>query len=133
MSQPKTTSQKPKPPSTAEKNLSRCRYLPRRIPSMSETATLILPTFDLRIASTIAVPALATLFWAGFFISFLELRLKHGDHGEGTENTEKLLCGVRGYGMQLRDSKVFLRGLRAFSVSSVLSFIPCSGQRVPDS
>src|SRR6185436_16534270 len=39
-SQPKTTSQKPKPPSAAEKNLSLCRYFPRSTPSMSDTATL---------------------------------------------------------------------------------------------
>src|SRR5688572_3590118 len=57
MSQPKTTSQKPKPPSTAEKNLSRWMYLPRRMPSMSETATFTLPTvLDLRIASTADSP-----------------------------------------------------------------------------
>src|SRR6185436_15886284 len=54
MSQPKTTSQKPKPPSTAEKNLSRCRYLPRSTPSMSETATFTLPTPDLRMTSTMS-------------------------------------------------------------------------------
>src|SRR4029078_12299429 len=39
MSQPNTTSQNPKPPSAAEKNLSLCRYLPRNTPSMSDTAT----------------------------------------------------------------------------------------------
>src|SRR5687767_9393341 len=62
MSQPRTTSQNPKPPSTAEKNLSRWMYFPRRMPSMSETATFTLPTWDLRIASTIGceplIPAL---------------------------------------------------------------------------
>src|SRR6188768_2351527 len=46
MSQPKTTSQKPKPPpgegSAAPRNLSMCRYLPRSTPSMSLTATLTL-------------------------------------------------------------------------------------------
>src|SRR5436305_754374 len=52
MSQPNTTSQKPKPPSTAEKNLSRCRYLPRSTPSMSAAATLTLPTGALRTASS---------------------------------------------------------------------------------
>src|ERR1700676_5256557 len=44
MSQPKTTSQNPKPPSgagcAAEKNLSLWRYLPRSTPSISDTATL---------------------------------------------------------------------------------------------
>src|SRR4051812_16356429 len=39
MSQPKTTLQKPKPPSAAPRNLSLCRYLPRSTPSMSATAT----------------------------------------------------------------------------------------------
>ena len=39
-SQPSTTSQKPKPDSSAEINLSRCRYLPRNTPSMSVTPTL---------------------------------------------------------------------------------------------
>src|SRR4051812_28072253 len=46
MSQPKTTSHKPKPPpgegSAAPMNLSMCRYLPRSTPSMSLTATLTL-------------------------------------------------------------------------------------------
>src|SRR5438874_4449103 len=51
MSQPKTTSQKPKPPSTAEKNLSLWMYLPRSTPSMSETATFTLGLAELRIAS----------------------------------------------------------------------------------
>src|SRR5215813_452275 len=40
MSQPNTTSQKPKPPSAAEKNLSLWMYFPRSTPSMSDTATL---------------------------------------------------------------------------------------------
>src|ERR1700758_3635419 len=40
MSQPNTTSQKPNPPSAAEKNLSLWMYLPRSTPSMSDTATL---------------------------------------------------------------------------------------------
>src|SRR3954452_15993106 len=42
MSQPSTTSQKPKPPLAAPSNLSMCRYLPRSTPSMSLTATLTL-------------------------------------------------------------------------------------------
>src|SRR5689334_3918864 len=42
MSQPSTTSQKPKPPLAAPSNLSMCRYLPRRTPSMSLTATFTL-------------------------------------------------------------------------------------------
>src|SRR6266568_1570351 len=52
MSQPNTTSQKPKPPSTAEKNLSLWRYLPRSTPSMSDTATLTLLPAALRTASS---------------------------------------------------------------------------------
>src|SRR6185437_10300725 len=51
MSQPNTTSQKPKPDSTAEKNLSRCMYLPRRMPSTSQTATLTLVVSEARISS----------------------------------------------------------------------------------
>ena len=47
MSQPNTTSQKPNPPSTADANLSLCRYLPRRTPSMSVTATFTLPEAEL--------------------------------------------------------------------------------------
>ncbi len=39
-SQPSTTSQKPRPFSRAEKNLSRSMYLPRRMPSLSKTADL---------------------------------------------------------------------------------------------
>src|SRR6185503_3316373 len=57
MSQPNTTSQKPKPPSTAEKNLSRWMYLPRRMPSMSETATFTLAVSDLRSFSTMSALA----------------------------------------------------------------------------
>ena len=38
-SQPSTTSQKPKPPSSDEMNLSREMYLPRMMPSMSKTPT----------------------------------------------------------------------------------------------
>src|SRR4030095_14890165 len=52
MSQPNTTSQKPNPPSTAEKNLSLCRYLPRNTPSMSDTATLTRLPAALRTASS---------------------------------------------------------------------------------
>src|SRR6266581_3952533 len=52
MSQPNTTSQKPKPPSTAEKNLSLWRYLPRSTPSMSDTATLTRLPAALRTASS---------------------------------------------------------------------------------
>src|SRR5215472_4764531 len=52
MSQPNTTSQKPKPPSAAEKNLSLWRYLPRSTPSMSETATLTRLPGELRTASS---------------------------------------------------------------------------------
>src|SRR5258706_6090713 len=52
MSQPKTTSQKPKPPSAAEKNLSLWRYLPRSTPSMSDTATLTRLPGALRTASS---------------------------------------------------------------------------------
>src|SRR5437870_8696374 len=54
MSQPKTTSQKPNPPSTAEKNLSLWMYLPRSTPSMSETATFTLPAGELRTDSRTA-------------------------------------------------------------------------------
>src|SRR5664280_1147858 len=58
MSQPKTTSQKPKPPpgggSAAPRNLSRWRYLPRSTPSMSLTATL-----------TLSLPLLRTAVSAG--------------------------------------------------------------------
>src|SRR5215470_5500167 len=43
MSQPKTTSQKPSPPSAAERNFSSETYLPRHTPSMSTP-----PTFALR-------------------------------------------------------------------------------------
>src|SRR5678815_2979462 len=68
MSQPNTTSQKPKPDSTAEKNLSRWMYLPRRMPSMSETATFTLPTCDRRSDSTtsLARASLRTFFIATF-------------------------------------------------------------------
>src|SRR5215471_7445079 len=52
MSQPNTTSQKPKPPSAAEKNLSLWRYLPRSTPSISETATLTRLPAELRTASS---------------------------------------------------------------------------------
>src|SRR5674476_680693 len=56
MSQPSTTSQKPKPPlgsgSTTPRNLVVCRYLPRNTPSMSLTATLIRCAPDLRMAAT---------------------------------------------------------------------------------
>src|SRR5450432_1632079 len=58
MSQPNTTSQKPKPPSTAEKNLSLCRYLPRRTPSMSATATLTRWPGSLRTASSTLLAAM---------------------------------------------------------------------------
>src|SRR5689334_542327 len=51
MSQPNTTSQKPNPPSRALSNLSRCRYLPRSTPSMSDTATLTLARGDARTAA----------------------------------------------------------------------------------
>src|SRR5512140_2484773 len=47
MSQPNTTSQNPNPPSTADMNLSLCRYLPRMTPSMSVTATFTLPDAEL--------------------------------------------------------------------------------------
>ena len=51
MSQPNTTSQKPKPPSGAARRrrgtCRMCRYLPRRMPSMSLHATLTLPAADL--------------------------------------------------------------------------------------
>ena len=40
-SQPKTTLQKPKPLSAAERNLSTWMYLPRRIPSTSATAVTV--------------------------------------------------------------------------------------------
>src|SRR4051812_16976092 len=40
MSQPKTTSQKPKPPSSALFSLSRLTYLPRSTPSMSKPPIL---------------------------------------------------------------------------------------------
>src|SRR5260370_602394 len=40
MSQPKMTSQKPKPPSTALQNLSSDTYLPRRTPSTSKPPIL---------------------------------------------------------------------------------------------
>ena len=47
---PRHASQKPKPPagygSAAPRNLSRCKYLPRKMPSMSLTATLILVASD---------------------------------------------------------------------------------------
>src|SRR6185312_6515100 len=68
MSQPNTTSQKPKPPSTAEKNLSRCMYLPRRIPSMSATATFTFVAPDSRISSS-------TEAWSctSFDVSFMRL------------------------------------------------------------
>src|SRR5450756_1514508 len=56
MSQPSTTSQKPKPPlgsgSTTPRNLVACRYLPRNTPSMSLTATLTHCAPDLRMAAT---------------------------------------------------------------------------------
>src|SRR5574339_582101 len=55
MSQPYTTSQNPKPPSTAEANLSLCRTLPRRMPSMSETATFTPGVGDLSTSATIAL------------------------------------------------------------------------------
>src|SRR5689334_22235077 len=86
MSQPNTTSQKPKPPSTAEKNLSRWMYLPRRMPSMSETATFTLPSGDLRIASrmpAVSFFALAVFLRAAFFICLRRWSgLNHGGHGE---------------------------------------------------
>ena len=47
MSQPNTTLQKPKPPSTAEANFSLWRYLPRNMPSTSVMATLTLPEAEL--------------------------------------------------------------------------------------
>ena len=52
MSQPSTTLQKPKPDSTADRNLSLCRYLPRSTPSMSLTATLMRLASLRRISST---------------------------------------------------------------------------------
>src|ERR1700719_4570182 len=39
-SQPRTTSQTPSPLSKADRNLSRLRYLPRKMPSVSNTPTL---------------------------------------------------------------------------------------------
>src|SRR5688572_9956172 len=63
MSQPNTTLQKPKPPSTAARNLSLWMYLPRRIPSMSETPTLTLPRGEARIWSRTSW----CLSGAGFF------------------------------------------------------------------
>src|SRR6202165_5566719 len=71
MSQPNTTSQKPKPLSTAEKNLSRWMYLPRSTPSMSDTATFTLPMVDLRIASTMVEASFISGF--GFFMSLLSV------------------------------------------------------------
>src|SRR5439155_13577787 len=59
MSQPKTTSQKPKPLSAAEKNLSLCRYLPRSTPSMSDTATLTRLPDDSRTASSTSLGAMS--------------------------------------------------------------------------
>jgi hypothetical protein len=70
MSQPNTTSQKPKPLSTAEKNLSRWMYLPRSTPSMSETATFTLPMVDLRIASTMVEASFISFF--AFFMTLLD-------------------------------------------------------------
>src|SRR4051812_16530565 len=49
MSQPKTTLQKPKPLSAADRNLSMCTNLPRRTPSRSVTANLTLIASDFRI------------------------------------------------------------------------------------
>src|SRR5512134_400606 len=60
MSQPNTTSQKPNPPSTADSNLSLCRYLPRKTPSMSVTATLTLPLAEAcTFFSALRAPSLA--------------------------------------------------------------------------
>ena len=52
MSQPNTTLQNPNPPSAADRNLSLCRYLPRKTPSMSVTATLTLPDGEFAPPST---------------------------------------------------------------------------------
>src|SRR5688572_14332294 len=51
-SQPNTTLQKPKPDSLAETNLSRCRYLPRKTPSISVIATFTLLAPALRTRSS---------------------------------------------------------------------------------
>src|SRR6476659_1214161 len=59
MSQPRTTSQNPKPLSTAEYNLSLCRYLPRSTPSMSDTATLTRCPGDSRMASSTFLTVMA--------------------------------------------------------------------------
>src|SRR5215831_2919883 len=65
MSQPNTTSQNPKPPSSAPSNLSRCRYLPRRTPSMSDTATFTFASGEARTAASTGSSAVA--FRAVFF------------------------------------------------------------------
>src|SRR5690349_13255088 len=62
MSQPSTTSQKPKPPSRAERNLSTWMYLPRRMPSMSWTPTL---TWVSPRCLTIFSASAAVLTWRG--------------------------------------------------------------------
>jgi len=48
-------------------------------------------------------------------------KLKHGEHGEGTEYTEKSSCELVRASMASHElpKKGFLRGLRAFSVLSV--------------
>src|SRR5581483_4172209 len=57
MSQPSTTSQKPKPPAggaaAAERNLSLLRYFPRSTPSMSATATFTFCAGERRTCSRI--------------------------------------------------------------------------------
>src|SRR6185295_15489400 len=111
MSQPNTTSQKPKPDSTAEKNLSRWMYLPRRIPSMSETATFTLPISDLRIFSTTsALPRVSALVFRDAV--FLTIGAARGDReivGKGWRGEPGRLGrivpaahahGVRGMGLR---------------------------------
>jgi hypothetical protein len=50
----------------------------------------------------------------------MKTKAQHGEHGEGTEDTEKSsVCVFRGCEDHLLNSSGFLRVLRAFSVSSV--------------
>src|SRR5436189_4831383 len=84
MSQPKTTSQKPNPPSTAEKNLSRWMYLPRRMPSMSQTPTFTFSTGEPRTESRISSwrPAVDLVFFASSFIYCSRVKPEQGGLGE---------------------------------------------------
>src|SRR5205809_4259434 len=95
MSHPNTTLQKPKPPSTAEKNLSRWMYLPRRIPSMSETATFTFPMVEFRSASTMP-PASRASLRVRFMAGFLGMGAPGGDGEEMGKGRRGLSGGLGG-------------------------------------